>query len=319
LDAEILRQIDPYLKQNRHRLVNSILVVRNGKIVWEAYFNRFNENSRHQIKSIWKSILAVVTGICLDKGWIRSLDEPVADYIPEFARNIDPYHKLITIRHLMTMTSGIYWNGGVHYHCPMISQMVRTKDWTAHLADIEMAYPPGTHHQYKEWDVMLLSTVIGKACEGTAYEVAKSFLFEPLDIQSGEWPNSPCGFSYTVTKGEERSNLSARDLAKLGLLFMQKGVFDGRRIVSAEFVEQAHFPSIPSVDPDATGPSHGTKSAYGWLWWIFPEGYGCRGYGGQEINVLPERNMISVIQATATRNNKSYGEIHREYIRKAIL
>lgn len=315
LDSCVLDQVDDYLKQKRYRLVNSVLVVKNGKIVFEKYYNKFNENSRNNIKSIWKSILAIATGICLDRGVIKSLDEPIGNYLREFAQNIHPYHKLITIRHLLAMSSGVYWNGGVHYHCPMVTQMMRTNDWTSHMADIEMDSVPGKNFQYKEWDVMLLSAVIGSAYGGTAYDIVKENLYEPLDIASGEWPHSPCGFSYSVMKGEEGSDLSARDLAKLGLLFLGNGTYNGKQIISSDFVKQSVKPSYTNASVGSSSSNH----SYGYLWWLFPDGYGCRGFGGQEINVIPASNFVSVIQATPTPSSKSYGDINENILRKAII
>ncbi|WP_042161432.1 serine hydrolase domain-containing protein [Paenibacillus gorillae] len=316
MDSSILNQVDDYIKQKRYRLVNSVLVVKNGKIVFERYYNKYNENSRNSIKSIWKSILSIATGICLDKGIIKSLDEPIGSYLREFTLNIHPYHKLITIRHLLTMSSGIYWNGGIHYHCPMMVQMMRTNDWISHIADIDMNSVPGMQFQYKEWDVMLLSAVIGRACGSTAFDITKEFLYQPLHISSGRWPQSPCGFSYTVMKGEEESDLSARDLAKLGMLFLNHGKYNERQIVSLEYVKQAINSSYTHA---SIGSSSSDDNAYGYLWWLFPNGYGCRGFGGQEITVVPDKNFVSIIQATPTPSSKSYGDIYENILRRAIL
>jgi len=314
-DSSILAQVDDYIKAKRYRLVNSVLVMRHGKIVFEKYYNKFNESSRNNIKSIWKSILSIVTGICLDRGIIKSLDEPIGNYVQEFSQNIHPYHKLITIRHLLTMTSGIYWNGGVHYHCPMVTQMMRTKDWVAHIADIDMNDVPGMSFQYKEWDVMLLSAVIGRAVGGTAYDIAKEYLYQPLDIKSGIWPQSPCGFSYTVMKGEEASDLSARDLAKIGTLLLNKGQFNGVQIVSADYLEQ----SVNESSSNALVDSRITNNGYGFLWLLYPDGYGARGFGGQELNIIPDKDVITVIQATPTPSSKAYRDIQENILSNAIL
>lgn len=315
MDSHVLNQMDDYLKQKRYRLVNSILVIKNEKIVFEKYYNKFNENSRNSIKSIWKSVLAIATGICLDKGIISSLDEPIGNYLREFTLNIHPYHKLITIRHLLSMTSGIYWNSGVHYHCPMVTQMMRTRDWISHIADIDMNSVPGMNNQYKEWDVMLLSAVIGRAYGGSAYDITQKYVYEPLEIVSGIWPQSPCGFSYSVMRGEEESDLSARDLAKIGQLFLSNGSYKGKQIISADYVKQA---VTPSYSPGSIDSSASSKEGYGYLWWISPEGYGCRGFGGQEINVIPHENFVSVIQATPTPSSKAYRDIQDNLLRKAI-
>ncbi|HEX3044924.1 MAG TPA: serine hydrolase [Bacillota bacterium] len=315
MDERILNQIDDYLKQQRYRLVNSILVVKNGKLVFERYYNQFQADRKNNIKSVWKSILAITTGICLAQGLIGSLDDPICKYLPQFAQNIHPYHRLITMRSLLTMSSGIYWNGGIHYHCPMLAQMLRSSDWISYIADIAMSNLPGTNFQYKEWDVILLAAVIGRASEGTAYDVVSEYLYQPLDIKSGKWPQGPGGISYTAMKGEEDSNLSARDLAKIGSLFLNHGLFEGKPIIAADFVAEAIRPSFSNV---SLGPSM-SNTSYGYLWWLFPDGYGCRGSGGQEVNVLPEQNFISVIQATPTSSSKAYPDIHENILKKAII
>lgn len=306
LDSNRLASLDDYLRVKRYRLVNSVLVVKNGCIVYERYFNKFTEHSKNPMKSIWKSILAILTGICLEKGWIQSLDEPIANYLPEFRQGIHPYHYVITIRHLLTMSSGIYWNGGVHYHCPMVAQMMRTRDWIAHLADTAVSDYPGTRHLYKEWDVLLLSAVIGKAYGKPSYDLCEKFLFTPLSISSCRWPKSPCDVSYTVMQGEEQSDLTARDLAKLGLLVLNNGVVGDERIVSESYLKEMTTPGT-------------INESYGYLWWIFQDGYGCKGFGGQEINVLPYANMVTVIQATPSSSNKVYRDIYEEILKQSII
>lgn len=297
-----LNFIDGYIKQKRYRLVNSVLVMKDEEIIFEHYYNKFNENSRNNIKSVWKSILSITLGICLDKGIIKSLDEPICEYLPEFNQGNHPYHKLITIRHLLTMSSGIYWNPGIHYHCPMLVQMLRTNSWLSHISDIAMAYYPGDKFQYKEWDVILLSAVIGRAAGRTSYEICDEFLYKPLGINSGAWSHSLENVSYTIMKGEENSDLSARDLSKIGLLFLNNGVFQGKRIVSEAYVKQAISPSEAS-------------SGYGYLWWVFDNAYACHGFGGQEVKVYPDEKLITVVQATPTQSSKAYPDISEQMLK----
>lgn len=296
MNTAFLDRLDDYIAGHRYRLINSVLVYENDELVFERYYNKFTRESRNNLKSVWKSILSVTLGICLDKGILPGVDEPICRYLAPFNEGIDPFHKRITVRHLLTMTSGIYWNGGVHYHCPMFEQLQRSKDWVAHLADVQMKALPGSFFQYKEWDVILLSAVISKAAGRPAWEICREFLYEPLEIQSGVWPQSRCGVNYNVMRGEEQSDLSARDLAKIGLLFLHGGRWNGREIVSANFVRQALTPS-----PQNAG--------YGFLWWLFGQNYGCRGFGGQEVNVYPAQNIVAVLQATPTPSSKSYGDI----------
>jgi CubicO group peptidase (beta-lactamase class C family) len=287
--------IDNYVRQKHYRLINSILLYKEGNLVLERYYNKFNENSRNNIKSIWKSILSICAGICLDRGYIKNLDEPISNYLPEFSGNIHPYHRLITIRHLLTMSSGIYWNGGIHYHCPMLEQLWRSDNCIEHISDIAMADVPGTKFVYKEWDVILLSALIGKAVNSSAYEFCKANLYDPLEITSNQWASLPGKVDYNIDRDytiEERSDLSARDLSKLGILFLNKGT----GILSGNYVKEAISPSP-------------NEKEYGFLWWLFEGGFSCRGYGGQEVNVLPEQNIVYVIQATPTAQSKQYRDI----------
>jgi CubicO group peptidase (beta-lactamase class C family) len=253
--------------------------------------------------SISKSIISICTGICLDQGLIKSLDEPICHYIEEFDKGISPYHKLITIRHLLTMTSGIYWNGGIHYHSPMLEQLKRSSNWLEHLADIAMSDVPGMKFVYKEWDVILLAAVISKAARTDFFDVCNGNLYQPLEIESGRWWQSKCGVTYSIADNEvnqQSSNLSAKDLAKIGMLLLNGGVYKGKQIVSKEFVEQAITPSDCNQE-------------YGFLWWLGENWYGGSGFGGQEIRVIPDKKIVIVMQAKISSRGKSYEDV-MEYL-----
>lgn len=298
-DYTLSRELDAYIKQRRYPLVNAVLAEKDGTILLERYYNRFLPESRNHLKSVWKSILAITAGICIDKGIIGGLDDPIASYLPAFARRTHPYHALITVRHLLTMSSGLYWNGGVHYHCPMMTQLLYSDDWIEYLADVAMAERPGMHFVYKEWDVMLLSALIGSAAGRSSYEICKEYLYTPLQINSGIWAQSPCGVSYTVLEGvESQSDLCARDMAKIGWLFLQAGRWEGETIVSEAFVREAVTPSA-------------AHAGYGFLWWLFDDHYSGRGFGGQAINVYPNHagGIIIVLQAKATPSSKGYDDV----------
>lgn len=307
----IAAELDVYIKQKQYPLVNSVLVIADGETIVERYYNRYTADSRNNIKSVWKSILSVTLGICLDKGWIRSINDPVALYLPDFAQGKHPFHRMMTIKHLLTMSSGIYWNGGVHYHCPMMAQMRMTDDWILFLSEVAMADRPGTRFVYKEWDVILLSAIIGQAAQKCAYEICAEYLYLPLGINSGPWGQSPRGVCYTVLDGvEQDSDLSARDMAKIGILMLNSGCYDGQRIVSAEYVRETLTPSA-------------ANKGYGYLWWLYGRHYRGMGFGGQEINVYPATEaqpaaIITVIQATATLRSKSYSDISEFVISKWI-
>ncbi len=302
MNRAFLNSLDDYITERRYRLINSVLLYENDNLIFERYYNRFTPESRNQIKSVWKSILSLTLGICLDKGMIGSLDDPIRLYLPAFNEEIHPYQKHITIRHLLTMSSGIYWNGGIHYHCPMFEQLRRSRNWAEHIADIQMKALPGSFFQYKEWDVILLSAVIGAVCGGSSWEVCDKYLYQPLEIKSDKWTQTKCGVDFPSYDTDSTSDLSARDLSKIGLLMLRGGMWHAEQIVSEEYVKEAVSPSD-------------TNSGYGLFWWLSDKGYHAQGFGGQELNIYPGMNLVAVIQATVTPSGRGYGDICENIVR----
>ena len=302
MNMEFLNNLDDYIKAKRYRLVNTVVVYENDKLVFERFYNKFNENSVNLLCSTWKSILSLALGICLDKGIIKSIDEPINHYLPEFAQNITPRHNFITIRHLLTMSSGIHFIGGVHYHCPMMEQMRRSKNWIAHIADVQMKAAPGTLFLYKEWDVILLSALIGKACGGLVWDIVWEHLFAPLGIIGEKWlvqNNGSLNYNADVENKmpeDGGDKMTAKNMAKIGRLMLNGGVWGGQRIVSEKYIADSIIPSP-------------ANKGYGYLWWLSYKGYHARGFGGQEINVYPDKNIVAVVQATVTPSSKFYSDI----------
>lgn len=300
MNADIEKKIDEYILSRHYRQINSVVICKDNEILASCYYNGFNYNSKNVINSVAKSIMSVCTGIALDKGLIESLDEPIYKYIYEFSEGREPYHRMITIRHLLTMTSGIYWNGGIHYHCPMMKQMRNSGDWISHIADCAVVDIPGTKYNYKEWDVILLAKVLDAVC-GDMYDFLDINLFKPLEIESKRWYKSSCGVYYSVGNGEDFNNetnfkLKAADMIKIGGIFLNGGVYKKERIISKEYINQA------------VSPQKNNKN-YGFLWWIWEESYGCLGYGGQSITVIPAKNLVIVTQATPTDRGMGYFDV----------
>lgn len=305
------QQLDEYIKIKQYRLVNSVLVWEAGRITLERYYNGYTKESRNVIRSVVKGILSIAAGICLDKGFIKSLDEPVCKFLDDFNQGIHPYHRGITIRNLLTMTSGIYWVGGVHYHCPQLTVLRKSQNWVEHIAETDMVNVPGTSFNYSEFDVILLTAVLEKAIGGDIFSFINENLYKPLHIKSGPWWKSSCGVAYSCAEAgegnggekERPSNLTAREMLNLGQLFLQEGIFEDNQILSKEYVKEAISPS--------------KNPSYGYLWWLGKDFYWCRGYGGQNITVVPKDKKIFVIQATPTSRGKEYDDII-ELIRKSL-
>ena len=290
-------QINELVKSSHHPQLNSVLVWQDGQLQAECYFNGFTAESRHNIKSVVKSILSIGIGIAQNEG-LLNVDDKISKYLPEFNEGRDLRHRMITIKHLLTMSSGIFWQGGVHYHCPMMDAMRRSRNWIDYIADCKVTETPGALHNYKEFDVILLSAILSKVT-GDAFDYINEKLFIPLEIYNERWIKSPDGVYYSpaLDKEEESvSALTAREMLKIGQLFLQKGIWNGKQIISKEYIEAAVSPSPQN-------------SNYGYLWWLGEGWYGCRGYGGQAVTVFPEQNKIVVTQATATSRPLAYEDI----------
>ena len=291
------KQIYDFVSAAHHPQVKSVVVWENGEIRAECYFQNAGAETRHDIKSVVNSMLSVGVGIAMDEG-LLSTEDRIADYLPEFAQRRDLRHRLIRIRHLLTMSSGIFWQGGVHYHCPMMDAMRRSGDWIDYIADCAVRDAPGTRYNYKEFDVILLSAILTKAT-GDAFDYINEKLFQPLGIYNERWWR-PAGVYYSPAPDkawETASALTAREMVKIGRLFLQKGLWNGKRIVSEAYISAA-------LSPSPANPG------YGFLWWLGQGWYGCRGFGGQSITVFPDKNKIVATQATATDRPLSYEDIY---------
>ncbi len=297
--------IDNYIQRKRYRQINSVLLWQNGEFLAKCYYNGFDENSRNVIKSVAKSITSAVAGIMIDRSLLKSVDEPVYKFIPQFNEGRDLRHRMITVRHLLTMTSGIYWTGGVHYHCPMLDQMFRSENWIEHIADIAVTDIPGTRYIYKEWDIILLAEVLNHI-SGDLYEFTNQNLYKPLGIESEGWFQSASGTYYTVgnnDRNEKLSDLTAMEMFQIGKLFLENGIYKDKQIISKEYIDMATAPSP-------------AQSGYGFMWWRGNQWYGCRGYGGQSITVVPEKKLIMVTQATPTARGMGYNDLIWDIIGK---
>jgi CubicO group peptidase (beta-lactamase class C family) len=173
--------------------------------------------------------------------------------------------------------------------------------WVDFIADIPVSSTPGTRFHYKEWDVILLSAFIKNKTGRMPYDICNEYIYEPLEIKSGEWPRTACGVQYNALPDMEASALSARDLVKIGLLMLNGGELNGRRLISAGRVNEC---AAPSAGWDG----------YGLLWWRSPNGFHGRGFGGQELNVYPDEDAVAVVQATVTPSSKNYHDLCEKII-----
>ena len=310
MNSTQLTKMFDYIGSKTQKL-DSIIIVRNGYIVLEAYFSPNNKTTKHWLQSCTKSFTSALIGIAIDKGYIKNVDDNVLTYFTDktFA-NTDSLKKEITIKHLLTMNSGIRW--------PQVGpnnisdRMGESADWVQFILDQPMAKKPGTGFNYSNGDVHLLSAIVQKATNKTALEFGWEYLFKPLGIADVEWSEDPRG----ITVGCAAMKLKPRDLAKFGLLYLNNGLWEGKQLISSKWIAE-------SFRKHSTTYANTPNTFYGYLWWV-KDGlnvYEAYGSGGIRIGVLPDLNIVTVTTANISEDWSDYvffRNLYAEYIKKAV-
>jgi CubicO group peptidase (beta-lactamase class C family) len=280
----------------------AFLVVHNDKLLYERYFNGYDETSVNTSFSMAKSFASALVGIAIDEGYIRSVDEPITNYIPELLEK-DKRFKSITIRDLLTMSSGIkYEEGGT---LPWSEEADDTKTYYAtNLRELalncQIKGEPGEYFEYNNYNPLLVGLILERATGMSVSRYLQEKVWKPLGMEAdGSWSldSSRSGFE----KMESGVNALARDFARFGMLFAREGNWEGEQLVSKEWVEESTRADT-STDP---------SQDYQYFWWVdTPDGkhhFSARGNYGQYIYVAPEKDLVIV------RLGKEEGERGYDY------
>jgi CubicO group peptidase (beta-lactamase class C family) len=250
----------------------------------------------HTLQSVSKSIVSMVYGVALARKEIATIDQPIAPFIPAHAAAFrDSLRTKITIRHLLTMTSGIDWpeGGGYGSDDDITQRMENSDDWVPMVLAQPMKTVPGTTYHYNDGAAALLAEVFHGATGVDLQVYAQQHLFSPLGITRFHWTRSSGG----LTDSEGGLYLEPADLAKLGQLMLEQGMWNGTRVVTAEWVADAVRGKLP-VEPGQPPP----RLNYGLMWWTVgpgvlqdPGAYFGWGYGGQYLFVFPKTRTVAVL------------------------
>ena len=285
MDSQVLAELITTLHETDSG-VNAVLIVRHGAIAMEAYFAPFAADNRQTLFSCTKSVISALVGIALAEGAIESLDQPVLTFFPErtFA-NVNARKERMTLRHLLTMTAGLEWHEAAPYIDDSLGRMVRSTDWVQFILDQPMTTEPGEVFNYNSGISHLLSAIIQQTTGKAAHAYAKEKLFEPLDFPAIPWQIDPQGRSI----GGWGLELTAREMAKIGYLYLHDGAWEGQQLIPAEWVKQS--------TTRHAGEESG-RLGYGFQWWTVPElsplAYSAIGRLGQHILVIPEQDLVVV-------------------------
>jgi len=286
--------------------IHSVLVVRHDRLVFEHYFTgdderwgrplgtvTYDASMQHDLRSVTKSVVGLVVGIAVERGWIKSLDTPVLSYFPEYADLATPEKQRITVRHLLTMSLGLAWNEDLPYGNPGNSEnrMTNAPDPYRYILEQPVAAPAGTVYTYSGGSTVLLSAILRKTSGKPLDELAKTLLFDPLGITSAEWERYENGDPIAASGLRMRP----RDLVKIGELVLQHGSWQGKQVVPASWIAEATAPQI-----NGSG-----LYFYGYQFWLGRSLVDKRevdwvlglGYGGQRLFIVPDLDLVVLIHA----------------------
>jgi CubicO group peptidase (beta-lactamase class C family) len=328
LDARKLDRAVASIRNGTYENVHSLLVVKDGKLAFEAYFPGytwsysgdqfrgdlvdFGRDTPHNLASVTKSFTSALVGIAIDQGAIGGVDDKVFAYFPEFAHLRDDRKARMTLEHLLTMQSGLEWN---EMELPYsderndLVQLFMVPDPIAYILAKPLAAEPGTAWYYNGGNTCLLGEVIRQATGQRMDAFAAQTLFAALDITNYEWDM----INRDMIHASGNLKLRPRDMAKFGLLYLNGGVWNGEQIVSQAWVETS---TRTHVDPEWFG-------RYGYQWWqrTYDAGSGevhafcAAGWGGQMIIVFPSLDMVVV----ATGGNYVQEDPVEEIVTRFIL
>lgn len=283
-----------------HPRLKSFLVVRNGKLIAEHYFDGDDQHTIQDVRSVTKSVVSTLVGIALEAGDINSIDEHIGPYLARLGISLMPAQETITIRHLLTMSAGFQWleNNGNAYLDWIVSG-----NPVGYLLAQPMEDMPGATFNYNSAGTNLLARVLEGAVSQDIASYAEARLFGPLGISAAQWEY----FANQTANGGAGLDLLPRDLAKIGQLYLQEGQSGNSQLIPAQWVANATAPQYSwRSDFGAL-----TKFTYGYQWWVRDGGNGdaaflAWGHGGQYIYVVPEKELV-VVTTTDWRNSAAAG------------
>lgn len=313
MDPEPFVRLLNRLHNTGGHLIHSILVVKDGVLVFEAYFDgsdfnmfdenittscvlcmeekHFTEDELHYTASVTKSVTSMLVGIAMDHRYISGTDAPMFSFFPDYEHLRTPEKDRITIHHMLSMTSGLPFDETSY---PIANprndahQLFVTDDPVAFTLSQDLFAAPGTAYEYNSGTTVLLGEIIRRVTGQAVRAFAEEHLFGPLGITSYRWAD--CFGAPDVNFASGGLYLRPRDMAKIGQLMLQDGVWNGSRVLSSDWVQRSVEVAIPLYD--------GSTYGYGYQWRLRRPGgvagFYAAGWGSQYIAVFPELNIVFV-------------------------
>lgn len=330
IDTLLITQLFSQIKSNSFKNIDALLIIRDDKLVLDEYFNGYDRSTKHKLWSCTKSFSSALIGIAIEQGDIRSEKDSIVDYLGNYSDTSNENIRTISIENVLEMGTGLEWKGD-------LSQSGRklpyANDMVAYTLELPQEFEPGIKFQYSSANSMLLAPIIYNATGQHADELARATLFKELGIENFEW-NKQAEF-WAKTAGDEipakKPNIEyeleyaeltntatglwmlPRDMAKLGQLYLNKGKWKNKQIISESWIKKSTTEQISGSD-------------YGLHWKLMRIGkyqsFYASGFGLQRIFVVPELNVVVVLTQNWYHNQpkgkKQMMKILNDYILKAV-
>lgn len=313
LDKTLLNEMMSKIVDGTLPNVHSVLIIKDGKLVFEEYFYEYNKTKLHELRSATKSFVSALTGIAIDKGFIKSKDETVLSYFPEYTfKNLNEDKRVISIKNLLTNQSGLDCDVSNPKSEGNETTMNSSPDWIQYTLDLPMIDVPGGKGMYCSGNPIILGRIIEKTTKMPLPEFAKQTLFKDIGIKNFVW-----NFKPDVSSAETfcQLYLSPRDMGKLGLLYLNQGAWNGKQVISKDWVKES-----------LTKQTVVQGVNYGYLWWLKYldvngtrfNGKAAQGNGGQKIYIWEEQNMVTIITGGNYNSQSPSDQIIQKYILPAF-
>jgi CubicO group peptidase (beta-lactamase class C family) len=307
-DVTILSQWD----RDEHADLQGIVVMRKGELVAERYFGGATPETLNDVRSLGKSITALLMGAAIERGRVHAISDWVQRYWPESRKTAIGD---VALANILTMRSGLAADDDQTGSPGSEDLLDEARDPVAFALSVPRSDAPGTVYRYNSLTAYIAGLVIENAVGQPLGDFARAALFDPLGIERWQWARDVGGH----TKGQGNLWLTARDLATIGQMLLNKGLLHGKRVLSAEWIAESLEPrvSISHTDPYADG--------YGYFWYHKSHAISgpridvsfASGNGGNKLYLVPSRDMVVAI--TSRAYGHGYGQRRSEDILKALL
>jgi len=336
IDEDLIAGMMDEINSRSGHAIHNILILRNDRLVFEEYFEgykldwespdlkgeimQYSRETDHFMASVTKSVTSVIAGVAIQLGYLTDLNKKIVDYFPEYSGIMTGGKADITIENLLTMRSGLAFDESTYlYNDPRSDtyKMIHSDDPIAYVFSKPMTTTPGTHFFYNTGTTNVLAAIIEKESGMGFLDFSNTYLFDPLQTEGGLWLTMGNG----LPMASGGIYLRARELAKIGLLFLNHGQWEGKQIISDDWISISQYPHVAATN-------YIPNTSYGYQWWI--KNYTIKGtshrcffgagWGEQYLFIIPDFNMIVEFNSgyyTGT-NNISPFDLMENYILRAI-